>query len=169
MNVEPMTPLTSVKVLRNIPFDNTYTDVMSFGSTSDQISFFTSKAKETFVITPVNVGKNVGLNYIRLKKPADWFYDCNYIMFQNANFSQKWFYAFISDIKYVNTNSCDIYFEIDVYQTWLFDRIIKPSYVEREHSSTDNVGDNIVTESVDLGYYREETASNTQFFESGGR
>ena len=163
MNVEPKTPLTSVKVLRSIPFDNTYSDVMDFSNTSNQISFFTSKAKETFTnITPISVGKN----QVRLPKPADYFYDCNYIMFQNANFSTKWFYAFISEVEYVNVNSSIIHFEIDVFQSWLFDRTLKESYVEREHSAVDYVGSNLVTENMDIGTYREEPAESSKHFNS---
>ena len=158
MNVEPLTPITSVKVIRSIPFDNTYKDVLDFSSTSSQISYFTGKAKETFTnLSPVSIYKNS----IKLPRPADFFYDCNYLMFQNANFNTKWFYAFITNIEYVSVNMSIVHFEIDVFQTWYFDVTIKESLVEREHSTTDNVGDNLVIENVDLGYYREEPAERT--------
>lgn len=162
MNVVPMTPITSVKVLNNVPLDNTYKDTLNFSDVSAQVSFFTGKTKFTFTnLTPVRLQ-----NTIRLPITADKLYDCNYIMWQNANFGSKWFYGFIRKIDFVNINMCTVEFEMDVFQTWQFDITLKPSYVEREHASTDNVGDNLVTENVDLGYYREEPAQKTSFFDS---
>lgn len=162
MNVVPLTPITSVKVLRNVPLDNTYKDTLKFTSVSNQISYFTGKAKQTFTgLTPVKLQ-----NKLRLPVTADYLYDCNYIMFQNGNFGQKWFYAFINKIDFINVNMCEVEIEIDVYQTWQFDITVKPSYVEREHASSDNIGDNLVTENVDLGYYREEPAETTNLFNS---
>lgn len=162
MNVTPMTPLTSVKVLRNVPLDSTYSDTLDFSSVSAQTAFFTGKAKYTFrELAPVRMQ-----NALRLPVNADSLYDCNYIMFQNANFGQKWFYAFITEIKFINVNMTEVLFDIDVIQSWWFDITIKPSYVEREHSSTDNIGDNMVLESVELGEYVNETAVTTDFFDS---
>lgn len=162
MNVVPMTPITSVKVLNNVPLDNTYTDTLKFSDVSSQLSFFTGKVKFSFTnLMPVKMQ-----NTIRLPITADKLYDCNYIMWQNANFGVKWFYGFIKKINFINVNMCEVEFDMDVYQTWQFDITIKPSYVLREHSSTDNVGDNLVTENIDLGYYREEPAETTNFFNS---
>lgn len=162
MNIVPLTPITSVKVLKNIPLDNTYKDVLNFASTSQQITYFTGKTKFAFTnLTPIKLQ-----NTIRLPITADKLYDCNYIMFQNANFGQKWFYAFIRKINFINVNMCSLDVEIDVYQTWQFDINIKPSFIIREHSNSDNVGDNLVTENVDLGYYREEVAQKTNYFNS---
>lgn len=162
MDVVPMTPITSVKVLQNIPLDNSYKDTLNFSSVSDQINYFTGKTKFTFTnLTPVKLQ-----NTIRLPIPADKLYDCNYLMFQNANFNTKWFYAFITKISFINVNMCEVSFEMDVFQTWQFDITLKPSYVIREHSTSDNVGDNLVSESLDIGYYREEPAEKTGYFDS---
>lgn len=162
MNVVPMTPITSVKILNNVPLDNTYKDTLNFTDVSSQLSFFTGKVKFSFTnLMPVKMQ-----NTIRLPIAADKLYDCNYIMWQNANFGVKWFYGFIKKISFINVNMCEVEFEMDVYQTWQFDITIKPSYVIREHSSTDNVGDNLVTENIDLGYYREEPAETTNYFNS---
>lgn len=160
MDVVPMTPISSVKVLRNVPLDNTYKDTLNFTSVSNQISYFTGKAKNTYTgLAPVKL-----FNAIRMPVNADYLYDCNYIMFQNANFGQKWFYAFISKIEFVNVNMCTLFFEIDVMQTWMFDYTLKPSMVLREHINGDTLGANLVSENVDIGYYREKRAVRTQMF-----
>ena len=162
MNVVPMTPITSVKILNNVPLDNTYKDTLNFSDVSSQLSYFTGKVKFSFTnLSPVKLQ-----NTIRLPITADKLYDCNYIMWQNANFGVKGCYGCIKKINFINVNMCEIEFEMDVFQTWQFDITIKPSYVVREHSLTDNVGDNLVSENVDLGYYREEPAETTTYFNS---
>lgn len=149
MNVVPMTPITSVKICRNVPLDSTYKDTLDFASVSAQTSYFSGKAKQTFTnLTPVRLQ-----NALRLPVNADSVYDCNYIMFQNANFNQKWFYAFITKINFVNVNMCEISFELDVMQTWMFDYTLKPSFVEREHINNDIIGANLVPENLETGDY----------------
>lgn len=149
MNVNPMTPITSVKILRNVPLDKSYSDTLDFSDVSSQISYFTGKAKFTFTeLSPVRLQ-----NELRLPVTADSVYDCNYIMFQNANFGTKWFYAFINEINFVNVNMCTISIELDVWQTWQFDITVKPSFVEREHIEHDTVGANLIHENLELGDY----------------
>jgi hypothetical protein len=163
MDIVPMTPYTTVKLLSNVPLDNSYKDTLDFfANVSEQYNYFNGKTAYTFNnLTPVKMQ-----NTIRIPKNADQLYHCNYVMFQNANFNDKWFYAFISEIEYIGTNMCNVKFELDVWQTWRFDITLKPSFVEREHSSSDTVGGNLVNESVDLGQYREELAEKTTFFDS---
>jgi hypothetical protein len=149
MDVTPMTPITSVKILKNVPLDKTYKDTLDFSSVSSQVSFFTAKAKYTFTdLTPIRMQ-----NSIRVPIVADNLYDCNYIMFQNANFGTKWFYAFITSIQFVNPAMCTINFEIDVWQTWQLDITVKPSFVEREHINIDTAGANLIDENLELGDY----------------
>lgn len=149
MNVIPMTPITTVKVLRSVPLDSTYKDVLDFSDASSQQSYFSGKAKFTYTdLTPIRLQ-----NAIRLPQTPDDLYDCNYLMFQNANFGNKWFYAFIKEINFVNVNMSEISFEIDVMQTWSFDYQLKPSFVEREHIQQDEIGANLVAENIELGDY----------------
>ena len=152
MVITPITPITAVKVLRSVPLDSTYTDTFGkgfFPNVSAQVAYFTSKAKYTYTdLSPVRLQ-----NVLRLPVVADDIFDCNYIMFQNANFGQKWFYAFIDEINYVNPSCCEVSFTLDVMQTWLFDYTIHPSFVEREHIQNDGIGMNIVAENLELGDY----------------
>ena len=159
MNVVPMTPITSVKVCQNVPLDSTYKDTLDFFNAIAQAAYFTSKAKYTFTkLAPVRLQ-----NALRLPVNADNLYDCNYVMFQNANFAEKWFYAFIKDIHFINVNMCEVEIEIDVIQTWWFDITLKPSFVEREHVLNDEIGNNLIAENLELGDYiaRDFDATNT--------
>lgn len=162
MNINPMTPITAVKVLQAVPLDNSYKDTLTFENVSAQTSFFTGKAKTTYTnLSPINL-----YNAIRLPVCADDIYDCNYIMFQNANFKTKWFYAFITKINYVNPNMCQVEFEIDVMQTWYFDYTINPCFVEREHTNDDRIGTNLLPEPTQVGECINEKAEKPDCFNS---
>lgn len=149
MNLVPLTPITVVKLCSGVPLDNTYKDTLDFANVSAQRAFFDSKAKYTFTdLTPVRLQ-----NKIRIPKPADEVYDCNYVTFINENFSAKWFYAFITAVDFINVNMCEITIEIDVMQTWWFDITLKPSFVVREHIANDTIGANLVPEHLEIGDY----------------
>ena len=75
----------------------------------------------------------------------------NYVMYQNANYSNKWFYAFITDIQYENDNCTTLTIATDVFQTWQFDLEYKQSFVVREHTNDDTIGKNLVEEGLDTG------------------
>ncbi len=71
-------------------------------------------------------------NIIHYPAHIDTLLNYNYCMYQNENYTNKWFYAFIIDMKYITDGLTDITIATDVYQTWQFDLIFKQSFVERE-------------------------------------
>lgn len=154
-------PSTTVRVCQSIPLDNTYTDTILFTSKSAQESYFASKTKKVYSgLTYQRLASNSSTWAIFLEDVADYFYDCNYLCFQNGGFGNKWLYAFISDILYINENCTAITFEIDVMQTWLFDFEIKKSFIERMHVSDDTITRNLVEEDLNFmqryEYYKIE-------------
>ena len=96
---------------------------------------------------------------MRVGYSADNIYDCNYLMFQNTNFGNKWFYAFINSVEYINNDVAEIQFEIDDIQTWFFDFDFNSTYVLRQHSYTDIIGENILPEPVMIGEYWHDSSS----------
>ena len=154
-------PSTTVRVCQSIPLDNTYTDTILFTSKSAQESYFAGKTKKTYSgLTYQRLASNSSTWAIFLEDVADYFYDCNYLAFKNGGFGNKWLYAFISDILYINENCTAITFEIDVMQTWLFDFEIKKSFIERMHVSDDTISRNVVEEGLNFmqryEYYKIE-------------
>ena len=150
-------PNTTIRILKDVPLDNTYKDTIYFNSRSAQQTYFIGKTKHTLT----NYTYQRQTKSIRVGINSENLFDCNYIMFQNTNFGTKWFYAFITGVEYVNNGVSDVTFEIDVMQTWFYDCTLKPSFVEREHSVTDNIGDNIVDEKLELGDYVHKNATFT--------
>lgn len=164
-------PSTTVRVCQSIPLDNTYTDTILFTSKSAQESYFASKTKKTYSgLTYQRLASNSTTWAIFLEDVADYFYDCNYLCFQNGGFGNKWLYAFISDILYINENCTAITFEIDVMQTWLFDFEIKKSFIERMHVSDDTISRNLIEEDLNfMQRYEYYYVENSRLFEGSTR
>ncbi len=164
MDVQPRTPLTVVKILSGVPIDNSYTDQLDFPDASTQYNYFNGKTKYTFSgLTPVRMQ-----NAIRIPKPADNLYNCNYVMFQNANFGNKWFYAFIDSIDFINVNDCLVHFSLDVWQTWQFDITIHNSFVERQHVINDGIGVHTIPENLEIGEIVSQDQQPTRAIGSEG-
>lgn len=139
------TRLTKVRVLKDVPCDDTYTDVRYFEDTGSQQAFFEGFAKHTYenaAYQRVNdqVAPYRELLTLRIPAVADDVYDCNYLMFQNQPYGNKWFYAFIRKVNFVSPNCTKIDYEIDWFQTYMCDFEVHPCMVLREHV---NPGDDI--------------------------
>lgn len=143
-------PGTNVRILKNCPLDTTYTHTIYFASASAQQAYFlglTKHALSSFTYQRTTPTK------LRVGVAAEALYDCNYLMWQNTSFGTKWFYAFIVSVEYINNQCSEITFEIDVIQTWLFDYHVQQTYVDRCHTGSDLIGENIQPESIEVGEY----------------
>lgn len=143
-------PQTNIRLLNNVPLDTTYEHTIYFASSTAQYNYFITKQK--YNLTNYSY-QRVNKGICRVGIPADNIYDCNYMMFQNTAYGNKWFYAFITAIEFVNNETSEITFELDVMQTWFFDYSVDNCFVEREHSTTDNLFENLVPENLELGDY----------------
>lgn len=143
-------PGTNIRLLKNVPLDTTYDHTIYFQTVSAQTAYFMGLTK--YNLTGYTY-QRVNSSVIKIGISADLIYDCNYMMFQNTNFGNKWFYAYIKSVDYVNNGTSEITYEIDDMQTWYFDYELDDCFVEREHVTNDDIGDHIEPESVDLGEY----------------
>lgn len=141
-------PNTTLKILRGVNLNNDYDHTIFFDGKVAQTEYFLSKAKYTLTNQSYQ-RKERGWIQVDINQNNLW--DCTYIMYQNTSYNNKWFYAFILSVDYVNDNISKINFEIDVMQTWFFDHFLDKCFVEREHASTDIAGDNTIDEGLDLG------------------
>ena len=140
-------PNTTIYICKGVPLDNTYKHTLYFSSASAQQQYFSGKVKTT--LSQYTYQRNEA--YVRAGVCADDIFDCNYLMFQNTAYGSKWWYAFITDVRWVNNEVSEIYFEIDNLQSYLFDVDVAQCYVEREHSVTDAIGDNLLADNLPLG------------------
>lgn len=141
---------TEVNIYTGIPLELGQNHTILFKNNGERELYFASKLLGTYRFTNVSYQRhNSGV--MRLAVPMSLLGTANYITFINTTFENKKFYAFITDIRYVNNNTSEIYYAIDVLQTYMFDYTVNPCFVEREHAETDNVGDNRVNEGLDTG------------------
>ena len=148
-------PESKLRVLKGIPFDRGYAHTLYFASESAQRSYMTGKVDREFTdFTYIRTYEN----RVRVQAHPDTMYDCNYIMFQNTNFGNKWFYAFIVELNYINNECTEIVFDIDVIQTWWFEFKFGDCYVERRHVADDTVFNHTADEGLGTGEYIVETA-----------
>ena len=64
---------------------------------------------------------------IRFGALIDDIMEYNYVLYRNTAYSNKWFYAYITGMEYVNDNMTLITIKTDVYQTWMFNIVWKRS------------------------------------------
>lgn len=146
----PIMPDGEVKILQNIPFDREHTHTCLFASEAEQRVYMRLNAKVSLDAVSYT---RATTNSIKVQVRIEDLYNVNYMMFKNTAFENKWFYAFITQVEYVNNITTRITFELDVLQSWLFDFNLRECFVEREHSVSDVVGENITPENVELGEY----------------
>lgn len=148
--------------LRHVPFDDTYTNVFDFDGVNSQYNYFnglggydltnfTYQRKDSIIRVPVN---------------AESLYNINYVIYQNANFGNKWFYAFVTKIEYVNDNTSFLHIKTDVWQTWLFDWHVNECFVERMHVPYDTEGEWTEPEPINIDTYPidEQLLSHNGYF-----
>ena len=78
---------------------------------------------------------------------------CNYMAFQNPDYSNKWFFAFIDEVEYKSEGMTRITFTVDDFATWFDYWSPKACYVIREHTNDDSFGSNLIPENLELGDY----------------
>lgn len=151
-------PNNSVRLV-SVPLDPSYRHTYTFVSASAQTNFFLGKMK--YSLSDVQyVRQN---RTLRVKLPEYKVLECTYLMWQNADVSDKWYYAFITGTNYCSPDVTEITFELDTLQTFYFDFQVGQCFVEREHSNNDAVGANLEPEPVTAGEWINVNRS-TKFF-----
>lgn len=141
-------PETEVYLLSGIPFNISYNNVRDFDTIDEQMTYFLGKQKYKFnKLTYQRVTQQT----IKLDINYNDLLDCNYIMFQNQSNKGKWYYAFITDYEFVSQNCTIITYQLDVFQTYLFDFSFQSTYIEREHTKRFNNDGTPVINTLDEG------------------
>lgn len=141
---------TTIILYRNVGLSLNRTDTFDFDSVNQQNDFFASKVLTTFV---TNSYQRDNRSYIRVNSPKASLANCDYLSFINQSYENRKYYCFVTAVNYINDNTTELEFVIDVMQTFLFAHHIAPCFVERMHTPTDNIGDNLLLDSFDLGEY----------------
>lgn len=141
-------PITNIRILKSpLLLDNK--NQLTFKNSDEQFEFFENL--EFLEVTDASYQRKD--NIIRFPDHIDNIREFNYCMYQNANYLNKWFYAFITDMTYENDGMTLISISTDTFQTWQFDLIFKQSFIAREmvNVADDVQGKNLIDEKLELG------------------
>lgn len=141
-------PDSKIYLLSNVPLEPTYEHTIFFQTLNEQIAYFDKLVK--YRLTKYSF-QRANSNVVTVELPVDKLYDCNYIMFQNTAFGDKWFFGFITSVNYVSNTVSSVTYTIDVLQTWHFDYQPTTCFIERQHTETDNYGEHLIDEGIDIG------------------
>lgn len=125
-------PNSTLKLIKGVALDNRYLHTYYFADAGAQYSFFNGKAYRTFEGLSY---QRCGRGSIKVEALADDICNTCYLMFQNTAFGSKWFYAFVTHVEYINNVTSQIFYELDVMQSWFVGASLGQCFVERMHVS----------------------------------
>lgn len=157
-------PNSTVEFFNDLGIDPSYENTLYFSSTSAKDNYFSG-------LTPITTATAMSYSrhdrgFIRVEKPMSTLISAGYMRFKNTSFENKWWYAFITSVEYINHTTTQVNFIIDVMMTWMGSFSLNQCFVERQHSSTDVIGDNIVEENLDIGDYIYQSADRTRLMDN---
>lgn len=159
--------LSEIWFCQDIPLDSSYKNIIYFASRSEQLNWFKSKAKvheggslngQPYVYDKSSQVRLSGS--LRVSNHIGNLQNVNYLFFHNPNFDssqterQVWYFCFIDKVEYINPNTTEVFYTIDVFNTWLGSYKLMPSFVERETSDTDYLFENTQPEGHECGAYQ---------------
>ena len=146
-----ITPHTNIRLLK-CPLELDNKNQITFSNATAQYNYFSSL--DHLDLENAYYQRKDG--YIYFPEVIENLYDYNYVMYQNNDYGNKWFYAFITSMDYLNDSVTRIGITTDVFQTWQFDITYKASYIEREmiNISDDVPGANLVPEGLEAGEFK---------------
>ena len=158
-----ITPHTNIKLLK-CPLELDNKNQITFADTSAQYNYFSSL--DHLDLENAYYQRKDG--YIYFPEVIENLYDYNYVMYQNNDYDNKWFYAFITSMDYLNDSITRIGITTDVFQTWQFDITYKASYIEREmiDIAADVPGANLVPEGLEAGEFKVNATASVADLEA---
>lgn len=140
---------SNIIICKNIKLDKSYKDVLNY--TEQQM---VSLCQANAVASANNYSFIRGeRGYIKTSFSYNDALKCNYMAFQNPDYSNKWFFAFIDDVIYDNDGTARIRYTIDEFSTWFDYWNAEACFVEREHVSDDTFGLHTIDEGLSFGDY----------------
>lgn len=147
-------PNTSIELFCNLSLDSNYSDTGFFETVEAKDNFFRDLPSE-YKLGAFNIVtfQRENINFCKVEAAYGTVYKANYMRFKNSNFLNKWFYAFVTSVEYINNEVVQINYTLDVMMTWMGEFTIPECYVERNHTTTDVFGDNLIAEPFNFSDY----------------
>lgn len=139
---------SKIILAKNINIDKNYVNVIDYSPT-DMITLLTSNDHLVASQDDYQFIRNNGTIYVDI--PYDTCLQANYIAFQNKDYTNKWFFAWIDEIIFNSEKNAEIRYTIDMWSTWYDSWTQKPCFVKREHVNDDTIGLHTLDEDIDVG------------------
>lgn len=148
---------------KNIHIDKQYTNVLDYSEEQMLNLCLENKVAEAnnYSFIRANRSINVSFSYNQCLQ-------ANYIAFQNPDYSNKWFFAWIDDVIYKGNNNTDITYTIDNWSTWFDYWQKKVCFINRQHVNDDTIGLHTIPENLDVGEVTEEEYEEIMTFGDDG-
>lgn len=144
-------PNSTIEFFSDLNLSDKYTDSLYFASVSAKDTYFTNLTKVARVLTCTYTRENRG--FVRVEVPMATLIGASYMRFKNTSFENKWFYAFVKNVNYINNQTTEVRFELDPLMTWMGTFTLNECYIERQHTLRDGIGNNIAEEGLPTGEY----------------
>ena len=115
-----ITPNTNLYLLK-CPLELSNSNQLTWNNKEEQYNYFSSLPR----LEHDNFTYQRKDSLIRYPAHVDEIINYNYVMYQNTNYSDKWFYAYITNMRYISDYTTEITIKTDVFQTWQFDMEFK--------------------------------------------
>lgn len=145
--------------------DKNYNHTVLFDSEAEQAEYF--RQRVTATLDNQSYSKYTKKS-VRVRRSSDSLLRFNYLRFKNTAYSSKWFYAFIDEIEYVSNEVSEVFFTVDIIQTWMFNFDFGECFIEREHTATDEKYEHIIPEPIGSGLTTNNHLIDTWYSEGQG-
>ena len=149
---------SKILLVKNINIDKEYTNVLSYTEAQMlelcQANLIAQADHYSFLRTTRSIMS--GFTYAQCLQ-------ANYIAFQNSDYSNKWFFAWIDDVIYKGDKNTEITFTIDAWSTWFDYWQKKVCFINRQHVNDDTIGIHTVPENLDVGEVIQEKFDEVTF------
>lgn len=137
---------SKILLVKNIHLDREYTNVLSY-TESQMLELCSSN----LVAQADNYSFIRSTGSIMSGFTYEQCLQANYIAFQNPDYSNKWFFAWIDDVIYKGDKNTEIRFTVDAWSTWFDKWQKKVCFINRQHTNNDSIGANTLPENLDVG------------------
>jgi len=151
-----VTPNSTVQLFKGVPLNKDGEDTLYFANRTAQNTYFSGFSGLTFNFSNysyIRDHSNGGVIRVGVSDLSQWndLVHVNYLRFLNHSHEDKWYYAFVTKVDYVDEGRCDVTYEIDEMQSWLpgEDYELTECRIVRQHQTgSDNIGDNLQPENI---------------------
>lgn len=143
-------PSGTIKLYASVPLSPDHNDVIYIQSESAAVSALDAYPAKTFSEESYT---RQGRGKLRVGALADDLLLYNYLSWTNNMpiGQKKYFFAFVTNIEYINNNCSEVSYIIDNYMTWFPFTKLGECFVEREIPASDKIGEHTVDEGLDTG------------------